>query len=166
MLLTEPRTDEKQSTRDDIEFQLFRLQQNVKEIAKDKQVIGIEQSKDEKWVIVSMIDDGHSCHIMIHECHSAYRGHWDFMLQAQYTDDFSIFIGDIKGKENKGFGSICIEYLKDHAKEQNIHCIKGDLAKRDWGHLDRLIHFYKKHHFNVEVDESEKYGEVNWQSHA
>ncbi|WP_062047078.1 GNAT family N-acetyltransferase [Bacillus sp. JCM 19034] len=162
MLLTERRTEEKQATREDIEFQLFRMQQNVKEIAKDKQVIGIEQTKEEEWVIVSMMDDGNSCHIMIHQCNSAYRGHWDFMLQAQYIEEFTLFIGDIKGEENRGYGSICIDYLKDHAKDQNIHRIKGDLAKRDWDHLDRLIHFYEKHHFDVEVNEEEQFGEIEW----
>ncbi|WP_419095812.1 hypothetical protein [Halalkalibacter suaedae] len=147
---------------EDLEFQLFRMQQNMKEIAKQQQVLGIEQTKDEKWVIVSLVDDGYSCKILLNECESAYRGNWDFMIQAKYDDPSTIFIGDIKGEENKGFGSICMDYLKEHALDQNIRCIKGDLAKRDWDHLDRLIHFYEKHDFDIVVNEAEQSGEIYW----
>nr|WP_088105330.1 hypothetical protein [Halalkalibacter urbisdiaboli] len=167
MLLTRERVLEekpellKQSL-EDLEFQVFRMQENLKEIAKRWQVIGIEQTKEEKWVIVYLLDDGSSCKIMLNDCESAYRGMWDFSIQAKYEDPHTIHIGDIKGEENKGYGSICMNYLKNHAKSQNVQYIKGDLAERDWDHLDRLIHFYSKHDFHVHVDYDQKFGEIKW----
>nr|WP_285874144.1 hypothetical protein [Halalkalibacter oceani] len=147
-----------------MEFQLFRMQENMKEIAKRWKVIGIEPTNEEEWVIVSMVDDGHLCKIMLNQCNTADRGKWDFSIQAQYETPHTIHIGDIKGQENRGFGSICMKYLKDHAKAQNVQYIKGDLAKRDWDHIDRLIHFYEKHHFEVEVDYENLNGSIVWRA--
>ena len=150
---------------EELEFQVFRMQENMKEIAKKSQIVGIEQTREEKWVIVSIVDDGHACKIMLNDCDSAYHGHWDFSIQAKYENESTIHIGDIKGEENKGYGSICMDYLKEYAQEQNVQYIKGDLAKRDWDHLDRLIHFYEKHDFDVEVDHENQSGSIVCQPH-
>ena len=147
---------------ENLEFQLFRMQDNLREIAKDGQVVGIEQTKEDKWVIVSAVDDGNLCKVMLNDCEKAYKGTWDFSIQATYSDDNRIHIADIKGPANKGFGSICMKYLKEIAKEQNIPYITGDIAERDWNHVNRLIHFYEKHHFQVTVDEETKSGEIKW----
>lgn len=147
---------------EDLEFQMFRIQANLKEIAKEWQVIGLDQTKHDNWVIVYAHDNGRMCNIMLCECNEAFRGNWDFMIQAKYKKDNSIHIGDIKGEENKGFGSICMNYLKEVAEEQNVQYITGDIAKRDWDHLDRLIHFYKKHNFDVDIDYDNKNGEIQW----
>lgn len=157
--------EELEQNLEELEFQVFRMQENVKEIAKKSQIVGIEQTKEEKWVIVSIVDDGHACKIMLNDCESSYRGNWDFSIQAKYEGGSTIHIGDIKGEENKGYGSICMSYLKEHAKDQNVQFIKGDLAKRDWDHLDRLIHFYEKHDFDVEVDHENRCGSIVYQPH-
>lgn len=150
---------------EDLEFQMFRMQDNLKEIAKKWQVIGIEQTKENNWVIIYASDDGDTCKIMLNECDCAFRGVWDFAIQAQYADENTIHIGDIKGPENKGYGSICMDYLKEHAKEQNIQYITGDIAKRDWDHKERLVHFYKKHNFKVSIDKETKSGEIEWRAY-
>ncbi len=147
---------------EDLEFQVFRMQENLKEIAKKWQVIGIEQTKENNWVIIYASDDGDTCKIMLNECDSAFRGMWDFSIQAQYANENTIHIGDIKGPENKGYGSICMHYLKEVAKEQNIQYITGDIAKRDWDHKERLVHFYKKHNFKVNIDKESKSGDIEW----
>ncbi|WP_198507833.1 hypothetical protein [Bacillus sp. FJAT-45037] len=146
----------------ELEFQLFRMQENMKQIAKRWQVLGIEQTKDEKWVIVYILDDGQQCKIMLNDCESAYRGIWDFSIQATYSSDHTIHIGDIKGEENKGYGSICMRYLKNHAFDQNVRYITGDIAERDWNHLDRLIHFYDKHQFTIDINYNDKSGNIVW----
>ncbi|ARK30719.1 GNAT family N-acetyltransferase [Halalkalibacter krulwichiae] len=156
--------EELEQNLEELEFQVFRMQENMKEIAKRWQILGIEQTIKEKWVIVSIVDDGHVCKIMLNDCESAFRGSWDYSIQAKYENQSTIFIGDIKGEENKGYGSICMDYLKEHAQEQNVQYIKGDLAKRDFDHLDRLIHFYEKHDFDVEVDYEDQSGEIIWNS--
>lgn len=149
---------------EDLEFQVFRMQDNLKEIAKRSKVLGIDQTKENKWVIVYTPDDGNSCKIMLNDCETSYKGHWDFSIQATFSDQNSIHIGDIKGPTNKGYGSICIDYLKELALVQNIPVIKGDIAERDWNHLDRLVHFYKKHDFEVMIDYEEKIGGIVWRA--
>ncbi|MGM0836718.1 MAG: hypothetical protein ACQEV7_11200 [Bacillota bacterium] len=148
---------------DELELQIFRMKENMREIAKKWQVIGIDQTKEDTWVVVYTNYDNHSCKIMLNDCESAYRGQWDYYIQATYKDEDTIFIGDIKGPENKGFGTICMNYLKEMAKEQNIRYITGDIAKRDWDHVERLVHFYKKHRFQVKINEEHKTGEIVWQ---
>ena len=159
----EEETRDKEELKRDLEkteFQLFRMQDNMKEIAKQWQVIGIDQTKDDNWVIVYTDQDEHSCKIMLNDCESAYRGAWDFSIHAKYEDENTIFIGDIKGPENKGYGSICMDFLKEVAKDQNIQYITGDIAERDWDHVDRLVHFYEKHNFEVKLNEEKKCGEI------
>lgn len=147
---------------EELQFQMYRMQENIKEISKKHQIIGIDQSTDDKWVIVSAEDDGNVCKIMVNECESAYKGKWDFSIHAKYIDEDTLHIGDIKGPANQGYGSICMKHLKEIAREQNVPVIKGDLAERDWGHLDRLVHFYEKHNFEIEIDHKTKSGEIVW----
>ncbi|PMC35295.1 hypothetical protein CJ195_19665 [Bacillus sp. UMB0899] len=149
---------------EDLEFQVFRLQDNLKEIAKKSRVLGVDQAKDEKLVIVYTPEDDQSCKIMLCDCETSYKGIWDFSIQATYADESTIHIGDIKGPANKGYGSICMDYLKELAIEQNIPKITGDIAERDWDHVDRLAHFYKKNDFHVEVNVEDKSGEIIWVS--
>lgn len=147
---------------EELQFQLFRMQDNLKEIAKRWKVVGIDQTKEDKWVVVYAQNDGDSCKVMLNDCETAYRGKWDFSIHATYSDDHAIHIGDIKGPANKGYGSICMNYLKEIAKDQNIPTITGDIAKRDWDHVDRLVHFYEKHDFKVNIDYEEQAGEIEW----
>lgn len=146
---------------EELEFQMLKIQDQLKQVAKKGNVIGLEQTKENEWVIVYTVDDGQVCKIMLNDCKDAFRG-WDFALQAYYKDQHTIHIGDIKGPENKGYGSICMKYLKELAKDQNIQYITGDIAERDWDHKERLVHFYKKHNFYVSIDKEEKCGEIEW----
>lgn len=152
--------DELKEEIEDLEFQMLRMQDNLKEIAKKWQVIGIEQTKENNWVIVYLADDGETCKVMLDDCTTAFRGTWDFSIQAYYADEERIHIGDIKGPENKGFGSICMNYLKEIAADQNLQTITGDIVKRDWDHKERLVHFYKKHDFQVKIDKETKSGAI------
>lgn len=78
----------------DLEFQIYRMQENMKDLSKDAKVLGIDQSKHDEWMIVSSIDDGQTCKIMLTDCKTAYRGKGCFSLVASYKDD-AIHIGDI-----------------------------------------------------------------------
>jgi len=147
---------------EDLEFQLFRMQENMKQIARKWNVLGIDQTKEEKWVIVYSSDDGNVCKIMAHDCDEAFRGKWAFSIHAQYKQDYHIHIDDIRGEENRGFGSVCMKFLKEYITDQNIHTISGNISNRDWDHLDRLIHFYKKHRFHINIAHSERKGEIYW----
>lgn len=50
---------------------------------------------------------------MLNECIKVYRGVWDFVIDGVYEDNYMIFIGDIKGFVNKGYGFVCMNYLKE-----------------------------------------------------
>ncbi|RDI43158.1 hypothetical protein [Falsibacillus pallidus] len=148
--------------KDQLEIQLFRMQQSMQEIAKKWDVLGIDQTKEDNWVVVYALNDGNQCKVMVNDCETTFQGVWDFSIHATYADNDSIHIGDIKGPADRGYGSICMKHLKEIAKDQNIPSITGDIAKRDWDHVDRLIHFYEKHQFDVSIDKNTKSGEIIW----
>ncbi|TDQ42662.1 GNAT family N-acetyltransferase [Aureibacillus halotolerans] len=156
----------RETLQDSVEFQLFRIQQNVKDIAKetDKEVIGFEQDKNDQWVVVSIKEVERTFHLLLHSCQSAYRGHWDFSLMGEYLEDGSLWISDIRGDANQGLGSICMEYVKEKAQQENCWGIQGNISKRDWDHIDRLRHFYEKHGFSIELDSQNHQGIVYWQA--
>ncbi|EIT86752.1 hypothetical protein A374_04239 [Fictibacillus macauensis ZFHKF-1] len=148
----------------DLEFQVLRMQNDLKEIAKRWDVVGVEQSKDEHLTIVYKQENQHQCKIMLNDCASSFQGTWDYSIDAAFKGEDGIFIGDIRGPANKGYGSICMPYLKEIAREHNIPCITGDIAKRDWDHVDRLVYFYEKHGFIVELDEEKQTGSIVWRN--
>ncbi|RPF54264.1 hypothetical protein [Aquisalibacillus elongatus] len=154
--------EERQEELEDMEFQVFRMRENMKEISKKYEVIGIDQTKHDHWVIVFKHEDQGSAQIMINDCRGAYRGEWDSCLQLEYRKESTVHINDIKGREDQGYGSILMNHLKEHVRTYNYQYIKGDLVERDWDHLNRLTYFYKKHHFYVEVDDVEQKGEIVW----
>ncbi|MFB5661156.1 hypothetical protein [Alteribacillus sp. HJP-4] len=147
---------------DNLEFSMLRMQDNVQKIAKKSRVLGVDQTKDDKLVVVYTPEEPGTCKIMLNDSDSAYQGKWDFSIQATYADEETIHIGDIKGPADKGYGSVCMKYLKSLAADQNIPFITGDIAERDYGHVDRLIHFYEKHGFDVTVNHAQKTGDIMW----
>ncbi|MBO8156866.1 MAG: hypothetical protein H0Z32_10430 [Bacillaceae bacterium] len=154
--------EERQKELEELEFQVYRMRENMKKISRRYDIIGIDHTKHSNWVIVYKEDDGNICRVMLDDCQSPFRGSWDFCIQAEYTDNNKIHIADIKGPEDQGYGSILMNYLKDIAIQQNIQAIKGDIVKRDWDHVDRLEHFYAKHNFTVNLDYENKSGSIEW----
>lgn len=147
---------------EEMEFQVFRMRENIKEIAKKYDIVGIDQTKKLNWVIIFKVDDGDTGQLMLNDCQGPFRNHWDSCIQFVYKEDYSIHISDIKGAEDQGYGSVLMQYLKDLAQQKNIRTITGDLAKRDWDHLDRLKYFYEKHNFDVFINYDEQYGKIKW----
>lgn len=148
------------------DIQMLRMQQQVREIAKEekKEVIGIELIDDEEWVIVSKTQTNDTFQVMINQCSHPYQGTWDFVLEAEYQENHTLFIDDIKGEPCRGFGTICMNYLKEIAWKENCG-IEGNIAKRDWGHVERLAHFYKKHSFKISLDVEQQNGRIQWFGH-
>ncbi|MGM8215844.1 hypothetical protein ACLIA0_09770 [Bacillaceae bacterium W0354] len=161
-LLSTDELDNRQEELESMEFQVFRMRENMKEISKKYDVIGIDQTKHENWVIVFKEDDGETAQLMLNDCEGPFRQKWDSCIQFEYKDDHRIHIADIKGPEDQGYGSILMDYLKELAYQNNIQMITGDLVKRDWDHLERLKYFYEKHNFEVSIDDEEQYGEIKW----
>lgn len=147
---------------DTLEIQLFRMQQSMKEISKKWDIISIDQTNDKNWVIIYADKSSDACQIMLHDCDTTFRGNWNAAIQAEYKDETTIHIADIKGEQNKGYGSILMNQLKEQANEENVQYITGDIVKRDFDHVDRLKHFYGKHHFDVKIDHTEQCGEIVW----
>lgn len=89
--------EERKKELEELEFQVYRMRENMKEISQKYDVIGIDQTKYSNWVIVFKEDDGNICRVMLDDCQSPFRGSWDFCIQAEYTDHNNIHIADIKG---------------------------------------------------------------------
>lgn len=147
---------------DTLEIQLFRMRQNIKEIAKKWEVINIDQTNDFNWVVIYADKREEACQIMLHDCDEAFRGEWHAAIQADYKDENTIHIADIKGEQNKGYGSILMNQLKELARIENVQYITGDIVERDFDHVNRLKHFYSKHNFDVEIDHEEQCGGIVW----
>ncbi|WP_078553703.1 hypothetical protein [Bacillus alkalicellulosilyticus] len=145
-----------------LEFQMFRMREKIKDIALKWNVVGIEQTTQNKWVIVYTMEDEKMCKIMLTDCEKPFSGIWDYCMDIEYQDPSTILIKDIKGEENQGYGSICMKQVKHIAQNRNAQFIIGDIVERDWDHLDRLIHFYKKHDFFVDINHEQKSGQVLW----
>src|SRR5699024_3058594 len=131
---------------DMLELQLFRMQTSIKEIAKKSEVVSIDRTKCNQWVVVFAKRDRSACRLMLHDCRAPWRGKWNAAIEAEYRAGNTLHIADIKGEENKGYGSVLMDHLKDIARGENVQYITGDIAKRDFDHVDRLEHFYHKHH--------------------
>ncbi|WP_042220490.1 N-acetyltransferase [Oceanobacillus manasiensis] len=154
--------DELKEELDSLEIQLHRMQNNMKEIAKKSEIISIDQANEEQWVIIYADKGKKNCQVMLHECTKPYRGDWDSAIQAEFRSDSTLHIADIKGVQNKGFGSVLMKHLKEIAREENMQFITGDIVERDFDHVNRLKHFYRKHHFNIKIDHEHLSGEIVW----
>ncbi|MFE7063879.1 GNAT family N-acetyltransferase [Sutcliffiella sp. NPDC057660] len=95
----------------------------------------------------------------------------DPVLKAFFNDEFTdISLADIEIEEylsNNGYGSILLSTLIEIAKKRNIN-ITGWISSVDSDHIDRLIHFYKKHNFEVILDANSsgslKIGDLIWKN--
>lgn len=154
--------DELKKELDTLEIQLFRMQENIQKIAKDAEVMSIDQTNDNDWVVIYADKKEETCQLMLHNSKRPYRGNWNSAIQAEYKDNQNLHIADIKGEENKGYGSLLMKHLKEVAREDNIQYITGDIVERDFDHVERLKHFYYKHNFDVKIDHQEQYGEIIW----
>lgn len=161
-LESEKTQEERQDELENMEFQVFRMRENMKEISKKYEIVGIDQTKQDHWVIVFKDVDDEQAQLMVNDCEGPFKGHWDSCMQLEFKDERTVHINDIKGPEDQGYGSILMNHLKDLVKEFNYQYITGDLVERDWDHLNRLTHFYEKHNFDVEVDYDHQKGEIIW----
>ncbi|HLR09050.1 MAG TPA: hypothetical protein VK136_07340 [Bacillota bacterium] len=147
---------------DALELQLFRMQVSIKEIAKRSEIVSIDRTKFAHWVVIFVHRNDSLCRIMLHDCTKPWRGSWNAAIEMEYRGEHTIHIADIKGEENKGYGSVLMNYLQEMARRDNIQYITGDIVKRDFDHLERLQHFYSKHNFNVDVDYANECGRIVW----
>lgn len=92
-------------------------------------------------------------------------------LHASFDEDYTEFkISDIninKSLVNEGYGSLLLNNLIELAKRHQVKKISGWISSVDKDHLDRLVHFYKKNNFKVDLynePTSEKIGVLLWQN--
>ncbi|WP_147802175.1 GNAT family N-acetyltransferase [Alkalicoccus halolimnae] len=165
--LEEPKTNKDKETLvheyEDFEFQILRMQDNIKKIAKDFRILGIDRTNSDEWLVIYSKDDGCFCKVMAHSCNKPFQGHWEFSIHATYKND-EIFIDDIRGEADRGYGSVCMRHLQEYAGEQNVPVVTGVISERDWNHNDRLKHFYEKHNFQVQLDSATKTGYIFWEN--
>lgn len=79
----------------------------------------------------------------------------DPVLKAFFKNNFTaISLEDIEMGDslvNQGFGSILLTTLIDIANKRNINRITGEISRVDIDHVERLVHFYRKHNFEVHM---------------
>jgi len=88
-------------------------------------------------------------------------------IQCVVFDDNSVLIGDIlhtsKKDFHKGYGTLMMIELLKYVKQIECKYIYGNLSDVDYGHKDKLRHFYEKFGFTVtEFEENIKsnYGKI------
>lgn len=94
----------------------------------------------------------------------------DPMLKAFFKNNFTtISLEDIEMADsfiNQGLGSMLLNALLDIAKKRNIRRITGEISRVDIGHIERLVHFYEKHNFEVTLcsnpTDGYKIGDLVW----
>lgn len=147
---------------DTLEMQLARMQNNMKQIAKKSEVISIDRAKDGQLVVIYADKKEDIFQLMLHDCNASYLGKWHGAIQAEFKGKDTLHIADIKGEQNKGYGSVLIKHLKEVVRDENVQYITGDIVKRDFDHVNRLKHFYGKHDFDVKINHEEQWGEIVW----
>lgn len=147
---------------DTLEMQLFRMRENIKGIAKKWKIISIDQTNDFNWVVIYADKGSGTCQLMLHDCDETFRDKWHAAIQVDYKDENTIHIADIKGEQNKGYGTILMKHLKELARDKNVQYITGNIVKRDFDHVNRLDHFYRKHDFDVKINYEDQCGGIVW----
>ncbi len=147
---------------DTLEIQLARMQNNMKQIAKKSEVISIDRARDEQLVVIYADKKEDTFQLMLHDCNSSYRGKWHSAIQVEFKGDDTLHIADIKGEQNKGYGSVLMKHLKEMARDENVQYITGDIVERDFDHVHRLEYFYSKHNFDVQINHDEQHGAIIW----
>lgn len=160
---------------DNLEERFFVLQEFIEYFrSKSCEVIGLEKINDE-WIVLYKLDTGTSLYIMLNKLEK-FRPDWNFGILSSVYSDFHyksekqfkyVHIGDIQGYEkNNGYGSLLMKYLQKEVVKQNFTHIQGEIVSRDWDHIDRLEHFYKKHGFTVKINCDIENGEIKWMNKA
>ncbi|WP_206918349.1 GNAT family N-acetyltransferase [Alicyclobacillus suci] len=78
-------------------------------------------------------------------------------------DSNEIYIEDIWSNrhENEGYGSLAMKHLIALARARKYKRIYGEIEQKDWDHVDRLIRFYEKFGFEVELNLEKKKGKIS-----
>ena len=72
------------------------------------------------------------------------------MLCVVNKESNSITICDITCRRNNhGYGSLMIKELIEYSRQNNISYLNGWLSNIDYGHKERLYHFYRKFGFEI-----------------
>ena len=117
---------------------------------------------------VSVDIDCSDCLLRAQLCANGRRMAW---IQCVKESDAVILIGDIQHSNgkidyNKGYGSLLMDALLQHAREKGFKKIHGNLSVVDLDHKDRLHHFYEKFGFTITEHLELQvcyYGEINMQ---
>ncbi len=123
-----------------------------------------------------LIDGKYSLWVSEKEYHNGYY-YYDLTILGIYENCKSRLLSIIPDKkemmvsiddllpcpQDKGFGTMLLDFLKEFVREQNYKGICGNLANVDLqDHEERLLHFYKKNDFDIHYDENSKPMSISW----
>jgi ribosomal protein S18 acetylase RimI-like enzyme len=149
--------------KDDITFEIQIQQDNI--FQSGHQPLSVIQINNESIITCRHLydlneEEEFSIHLSLRVITNRGLIHPDPKLFAFIHEGY-IHLTDIKifgNNQNKGYGSILIDKLKEIAIQKGIKKITGEISTVDFDHIDRLIHFYKKNDFIV--DDS---GSIEWE---
>ncbi|MEZ2661428.1 GNAT family N-acetyltransferase [Aneurinibacillus aneurinilyticus] len=155
--------------RKDIDYELEEGLKNIE--SEGHLVLEIKRNMDEivviyqRWVNKELEDEIDIAALIISK-----KGIWiphPHMIVHREESSKSLHIADIKIKGdciNKGYGSLMMSHLLKKARNEKneVYFITGVISSVDADHIDRLLHFYKKHGFLYRLDESITTGQLLW----
>lgn len=132
-------------------------------------IVGEADNKKDKHVFIVQWTWGDSIWFMLYGRH--YRAICNHpRIMAEYHHSIAdehpyIRIDDILVEDNNiGNGSILMPYFLRYCKQYtDAEYISGELSEKDSDHFDRSEHFYKKHGFEVFLNENRTKGSIKYQ---
>lgn len=132
---------------------------------KDHFIVGEADNKNGEHVFVVQNVFGRNIFFMLYsKKYKAINNHPRIMATyyKTYDSESYIHIDDILVEDNDvGNGSILMPHFIKYCKQYtDAKYISGSLSSVDKGHFDRSEHFYRKHGFNVEMNEDRSSGRI------
>ncbi|TPG68658.1 GNAT family N-acetyltransferase [Brevibacillus laterosporus] len=135
---------------------------NQRVLRKESVIYNTHLNTEKDFII--LYGDAHDPYFIVASIISPDNAYNYVSIAAMESGNNSLYISDINVKEietNKGYGSLLLNQLKANALQYNKNRITGTLTSADLtDHGNRLVHFYRKHDFEVELFGS--IGKVVW----
>lgn len=163
--------------RGNMQYELSYQLESIKQV--DSEVLQVLERKDSKVIVYRIFDEDiqpeDASDILLKARIIKKKGvlvpePW---LHASFNEKLSkLSISDININNalvNDGYGSMLLGNLIQIAKKNDTKEISGWISRADYNHIDRLVHFYKKHDFEVGLyneSNSVAIGDIVWRNNS
>lgn len=126
-------------------------------------VLGLEKNKkDDSFIVACNSDDSQIDIYLIHPFSFKGRPTIQSIMHTDYSSgERSLEITDVQVEENSiGNGNIMMEYFLKEARRNKVKYIYGKLALVDKDNFCRSVPYYKKHGFEVKLNDEKTSGSI------